>query len=324
MRDEPVDPPLVTGAIIATGVLAVSFSGPIAASTLAPALAIALWRNAFGAALSAPYTLLRRGDELSRLVRHDRRVLGAAVVAGLFLALHFGLWIPSLRLTSVTASTALVTTTPLWTVALARARGLPVGRGVLVGVLVATAGVLVVTGVDAGGSARALRGDLMALGGGVAAAGYVASGEVVRRSVSTASYTLIAYTTCALALVPVCLVAGTDAWHLSARSWLDILLLTLTAQLLGHTLLNRALRAAGATTVSLAILLEVPGAALVAWVWLDQQPPVAVLPGAGLVLLGLAVVVRASARERSRGRQAEGAEPPQPDDVTLTSPRPAG
>lgn len=324
MHDEPVDPPLLTAAIIATGVVAVSFSGPIAASTLAPALAIALWRNALGAALSAPWTLLRRRSELTRLVRQDRRVLAGAALAGLFLALHFGLWIPSLRLTSVTASTALVTTTPLWTVALARARGLPVGRGVLVGVLVATAGVLVVTGVDAGGSARALRGDLMALGGGIAAAGYVAMGEVVRRSVSTASYTLVAYTTCALALVPVCLVAGTDAWNLSARSWLDIVVLTLTAQLLGHTLLNRALRAAGATTVSLAILLEVPGASLVAWVWLDQQPPVAVLPGAGLVLLGLAVVVRASARERSRERLREGTDPVEPDDVSLTSPGPAG
>jgi len=300
--------------------VAVSFSGPIAASTVAPALAIALWRNAFGAALGAPYTLLRRRDELVRLVRRERRVLAVAVLAGMFLALHFGLWIPSLRLTSVTASTALVTTTPLWTVALARARGRPVGRGVLIGVLVATAGVLVVTGVDAGGSTPALHGDLMALGGGVAAAGYVASGEAVRRSVSTASYTLVAYTSCALALVPVCLLTGTTTWHLPARGWLDIVLLTLTAQLLGHTLLNRALRAAGATTVSLAVLLEVPGASLVAWVWLGQQPPLAVLPGAGLVLLGLAVVVRASARARARER---GHDEPA-DDVALTSPGPTG
>ena len=314
MPDEQVDPPLMTAAFVATSVLAVSFSGPIAASTLAPALAIALWRNAFGAALSAPYTLLRRRDELTRLLRSQRRVLGAAMAAGLFLALHFGLWIPSLRLTSVTASTALVTTTPLWTVALARARGLPVGRGVLVGVLLASAGVVVITGVDAGGSARALRGDLMALGGGVAAAGYVACGEVVRRCVSTASYTLVAYTCCALALLPVCLLAGTDAWSLSARSWLDIAVLTLTAQLLGHTLLNRALRAVGATTVSLAVLLEVPGAALVAWVWLGQQPPIAVLPGAALVLLGLAVVVRTSARSRVL----------EPHRMWLASPGPTG
>ncbi len=294
------DAPLLTAGLIATGVLAVSFSGPIAASTLAPALAVAFWRNAFGAAAGAPFTLVRRRAELRTLVGQGRRTLGLAVAAGLFLALHFGLWIPSLRLTTVTASIALVTTTPLWTVAFARLRGATVPRGVLVGVLLALAGVVVITGVDAGGSAAALRGDLMALGGGAAAAGYVGAGEAVRRTVGTASYTLVAYTTCALALLPVCLVTGTALTGFAARSWVEIVVLTLTAQLLGHTLLNRALRSAGATTVSLAVLLEVPGAALVAWAWLGQVPPLAVLPGAALVLAGLAVVVRTQASGRAR------------------------
>ena len=294
------DLPLLTAGLIATGVVAVSFSGPIGASSLAPALAIAFWRNALGAAAGAPFTVGRRRAELAALGRDQRRVLLTAVVAGAFLALHFGLWIPSLRLTTVTASTALVTTTPLFTVALMRLRGLPVPRGVLVGVLLALVGVVVITGVDATGSADALRGDLMALGGGAAAAGYVGAGESVRRTVGTASYTLIAYTTCALVLLPVCLVTGTPLWGFSARSWVEIAVLTLTAQLLGHTLLNRALRSAGATTVSLAVLLEVPGAAVVAWAWLGQVPPLAVLPGAALVLAGLAVVVRTQAAGRAR------------------------
>ena len=294
------DPPLLTAGLIATGVVAVSFSGPIGASCLAPALAIAFWRNALGAAAGVPFTVGRRRAELAALVLEQRRVLLTAVAAGAFLALHFGLWIPSLRLTTVTASTALVTTTPLFTVALMRLRGLPVPRGVLVGVLLALVGVVVITGVDATGSADALRGDLMALAGGGAAAGYIGAGESVRRTVGTASYTLIAYTTCALVLLPVCLVSGTPLWGFSARSWVEIAVLTLTAQLLGHTLLNRALRSAGATTVSLAVLLEVPGATVVAWVWLGQVPPPAVLPGAALVLAGLAVVVRTQAAGRAR------------------------
>ncbi len=300
MTRDDHDPPLLTAGLIATGVVAVSFSGPIGASCLAPALAIAFWRNALGAAAGAPFTVGRRRAELTALVRDQRRVLLTAVIAGAFLALHFGLWIPSLRLTTVTASTALVTTTPLFTVALTRLRGLSVPRGVLVGVLLALVGVVVITGVDATGSTDALRGDLMALGGGAAAAGYVGAGESVRRTVGTASYTLVAYTTCALVLLPVCLLTGTALWGFSARSWVEIAVLTLTAQLLGHTLLNRALRSAGATTVSLAVLLEVPGAAVVAWVWLGQVPPLAVLPGAALVLTGLAVVVRTQAAGRAR------------------------
>jgi drug/metabolite transporter (DMT)-like permease len=93
-----------------------------------------------------------------------------------------------------------------------------------------------------------------------------------------------------------------------AKTWGQLLLLTLCAQLIGHTLLNRALAAVGATTVSLAILLETPGAALVAWVWLDQRPPVLILPGAALVLAGIALVVLSR----------------RVTNVTMTDPPPAG
>jgi len=120
----------------------------------------------------------------------------------------------------------------------------------------------------------------------------------VRRTTSTATYTAVAYSVCALALLPVCVVGGQPLAHYSARTWAELAVLTLTAQLLGHSLLNRALRAAGATTVALAILLEVPGASLLAWAFFDRQPPLATLPGAALVLLGLAVVVRAGTVRR--------------------------
>ncbi|HET8615605.1 MAG TPA: DMT family transporter [Actinomycetales bacterium] len=292
------DSALVTTGVIGVGVLAVAFSAPLITAIAAPALAVAFWRNAFGAIAGAPFTLATRRDELRSLLGPQRRTLYLAVVAGLALALHFGLWIPSLRLTSVTASTALATTTPLWTVVMTRLLGQHVPRGVVLGVVVAVTGVLVVTGVDASGSAQALQGDLLALGGGAAGAGYVVAGAEVRRTVGTATYTLVAYTTCAVVLLAVCLVSGTSLSGYSARTWVELALLTLTAQLLGHSLLNRALRSAGATTVALAILLEVPGASLVAWVWLGQVPPLAVVPGAALVLAGIAVVIRSQSTSR--------------------------
>jgi drug/metabolite transporter (DMT)-like permease len=45
------------------------------------------------------------------------------------------------------------------------------------------------------------------------------------------------------------------------------------------------------TIVSLAILLEVPIAAVLAAWWLGQTPPPAVLPAVALLLAGIAVVV---------------------------------
>lgn len=300
----------MTAGLIAVAIAGISFSAPIVVAITVPSLAVAFWRNAFGAIASASYVAVRGRQEWLGLFRGDRRPLVAAIGAGLALAVHFALWIPSLRLTTVTASTALVTTTPVWTVALDRLRGRAVPAGVVIGVAVAMTGMLLITGVDAGRSGRALAGDLLALAGGMAAAVYVSAGEQARQRMSTASYTFTAYSTCAVLLLVTCLVgrqriAG-DGYD--ARTWGLLLLLTLCAQLIGHTLFNRALAVAGATTVSLSILLETPGAALVAWVWLGQEPPLLVIPGAALVLAGIALVVWT----RRVGN------------VTMTDPRPAG
>jgi drug/metabolite transporter (DMT)-like permease len=49
--------------------------------------------------------------------------------------------------------------------------------------------------------------------------------------------------------------------------------------------------------VSLAILFEVPGAALLAAWWLGQTPPLAALPALFLMLVGIAIVIRSGTRD---------------------------
>lgn len=290
--------------LVAAALVGVSLAAPIGSATAAPALAVAFWRAAFGTLATAPVVALASRRELAALPAASWRW---SVVSGLFLTAHFALWLPSLRLTSVTVSTALVVTGPVWTVAWERLRGGRVPRGVVVGVALAFAGVLVMTGVDAGTSTRALVGDLLALGGGMAAAGYTLVGEQVRRTTSTGVYTLVAYGTTALLLAPLCLLAGLPLAGYASRTWVELVVLAVAAQIVGHTFLNAALPAVGATPLSLAILLEIPGASLVAWAWLGEVPAPAVVPGAVMVLVGLALVVRARGRARNEALvEAEG------------------
>jgi drug/metabolite transporter (DMT)-like permease len=281
--------------LVAVAVLGISTSAPLSAAMAAPVLAVAFWRNLVGALASGGWAGLRERAGVAALWR-DRQLTGLALLAGVLLAGHFTSWLAGLRLTSVTASTALVCTTPVWTVALDLIRRVAVPARVLGGVLLAMIGVLAITGVDAGRSGSAALGDLLSLAGAIAMAGYVALGNRVMRSASTAVYTTFAYTTCALVLLPVCLLTGTQLAGFSTRTWLELATVTVGAQLLGHTLLNAALPRVGVTPLALAILLEVPGASLVAWVWLGQAPPLSVLPGAALMLLGLGVVVSATPR----------------------------
>ena len=287
-RPQGTDAVLVTVALFA-----VSTSGPLMAATAAPALAIAFWRNALATGLLAPVALLRCREELRGLDRRERRL---AALAGLLLALHFGTWIPALDYTSVASATALVATQPVWAALLSGLRGAPVGRAVWTGIAVAIAGALLLTGVDLQVSGRALFGDALAIAGGAFAAAYMVAGSEVRRSVSTTTYTTLCYATCALILLVVCVVGRQSLAGYEAETWAKLVAITLGAQLLGHSLFNVVLRSISPTVLSLTILLEIPGAALIAAVFLGQTPPLLAVPAAVLLVAGLAIVIRAGSR----------------------------
>jgi len=281
-------PPRADAMLMAVGIVAVSTSGPLMAAIVAPALAIALWRNLLAALAIWPVALLTRRSELRGL---SRRELWWATGAGVLLALHFATWVPSLRYTSVASATALVATQPVWVALIARATGHYIPRRAWLGIAVSLVAVLVLTGVDFSLERRALIGDLLALLGGVFAALYTVAGAEVRRTVSTTSYTALCYSTAAVTLLVGCLVGRVDLWGYSDRTWLQLLALTAGAQLLGHSIFNMVLRSTSATVVSLALLLEIPGAALIAAAALGQTPPLAAVPAAVLLLVGLGIVV---------------------------------
>jgi drug/metabolite transporter (DMT)-like permease len=279
-------------ALMAVAVVGVSLSGPLTAMVVtAPVLAIAFWRNAVGAALLLPVLLTRDRGVLRGLRWRD---LGSSVVAGLFLAGHFAAWLPSLYMTSIGASIALVTTTPIWTALAARASGVRFPPQVWSGLVLAVGGAALIAGVDVTVSLQALAGDGLALLGAIFAGGYVLAGARAREQLSTSTYTVAAYTTCAVSLAVAALVVGSPLAGFAARDWWLILAITLCAQILGHTLLNLVLSTVGPTVVSLAVLLEVPGALIVALVLLGDLPPLLALPGMAAVVVGVALVVRSS------------------------------
>ena len=126
------------------------------------------------------------------------------------------------------------------------------------------------------------------------------SGGRVRETISTSAYTAVAYSTSALLLLIGCLVGRQQLVGYDAKSWGLIIGVTVAAQLLGHSVFNHLLATISPTIVSMVILLEVPGAALLAAVFLGQAPPVAVYFGLVLILAGLALVVTSRTGEAPR------------------------
>ncbi|MEV6602242.1 DMT family transporter [Actinoplanes sp. NPDC051346] len=296
-------PAYLTVAALVMAVVAVSSSAPLIAFAAAPALAVAFWRNALAFAALTPISAGPRRAEVRTLLSADGLY---CVLAGVALAAHFATWMPSVQLGSVATATALVATQPVWQGLLAAVTGSSASsspsRLGWVGILLAVAGVAWATGVDVGVSTQAVVADLLALLGAMAAAVYTALGERARARLSTTTYTWACYGTCAALLLGVCLLAGVRMTGYDNRTWAAILALVIGAQLLGHSMFNYALHRVTATTVSVLILLEVPGAALLAWAWLGQAPRAEALPGLAVLVVGVAVVILAGARTRIAGR----------------------
>jgi drug/metabolite transporter (DMT)-like permease len=308
MRSTRERPPWLTAAALTVAVVAVSTSAPLIAFAAAPALAVAFWRNGLAFAALTPVTTGPRRAELP-LLRSRSGLF--ALLAGVALALHFATWMPSVQLGSVATATALVATQPVWQGLIAAAQGRRLSTAGWSGIALAVAGTAWATGLDLGVSAQAVFADVLALVGAVAAAVYTAFGERARSQLSTTTYTWVCYGTCAVILLVVCLAAGVRLTGYDGRTWAAILALVVGAQLLGHSMFNYALERTSATTVSVLVLLEVPGAAVLAWAWLGQTPRLAALPGLALLMLGVAVVVLGGGRDRRRATAslADAADP---------------
>ena len=284
-------PPAVDLALLGVAVVAVSTAAPLIRVADAPTLAIAFWRNALALPVLALLIALgaRSRAALFGLDTRERRL---SAIAGLFLAAHFATWVPSLSFTSVASSVALVATQPVWAALIARHRGEQVTSQAWTGIGLAMAGVVVLAGVDLSLSPRALFGDLLALVGGMMAAGYVTVGAEVRRTVPTTVYATVCYAVAAAGLMVVCLVGRQPLGGYDATTWWALVAMVIGPQLLGHTLVNRVLRTTGATLASVAILFEIVGSAFIAWLAFDEVPPVTAVPAGILIGAGVVLVVR--------------------------------
>ncbi|WP_457967907.1 DMT family transporter [Arthrobacter sp. D1-29] len=297
----------MTFLIAALGVLGVASSGPLIAATLGAtsvsALAIAFWRNAIGAAVMATPTLIREPRQFGHVSRREFRWSLLAAVA---LALHFACFITSLQLTSVAAATALVCLQSAWIAVFQLFRGTRHGWPVLAGLGIAFGGVVAITGFDMGSSPSALLGDLLAVAGGALAGLYTLAGGKARQSMTTGTYTTLCYGMCAAVVALLALLTNQRLTGFEAAGWLGIVAITVCAQLVGHTAFNHLLATMSPLLVSMIILLEIPGAAVLAAIFLHETLPAGTYAGLGLILVGLAVVVLGQKSGIAAGRSRPG------------------
>jgi drug/metabolite transporter (DMT)-like permease len=268
---------------VAVGVLAVSAAAIFIRLAEAPAVAVAFWRCALGAAVLLPPAIVRR-DRFPR-----GRELYVGVASGVALGAHFGFWISSLDYTSVAASVVLVSTQPVFVAILAYLLfGERTSPRSFAGILVALAGTAIIAADGTVGSAAFL-GNALALVGAVTVAIYVLIGRSSRTTggIGVLPYSIVVYSAAALTLLVAAIPLDVRLWGYSGETWFWIWAITLGPQIMGHTVFNWALRYVEASIISGTILAEPVVSALLAWLILSETPGALTILGAAVVLAGL-------------------------------------
>jgi len=305
-------PPATPYLVILIGIAAVSTASLFIrfAQEYVPSITIAAFRLSLAAILLLPYTLIKHRNELRSLSRGD---LGYALAAGLFLAIHFAVWITSLEYTSVASSVVLVTTTSLWVSLLA-----PIflkektPRMAVIGMLVALFGGAIIAfsdicswlpgGFDCGSmdgffGSKSLFGDFLATLGAIAAAFYLMIGRHLRRKVSLTPYVFLVYGAAGLFLILAMLIIQGVPPIYPTRVYGWLLALAILPQLIGHSIFNWSLKYLPTGYVSVSLLGEPIGSIILAYFFLNEMPQGTKIIGAILILAGIGL---ASFRQQSQ------------------------
>ncbi len=308
MSTDSKTPPIPPLLAIPFGILAVSTASifiRFAQAEGVSSLVIAAWRLTLASAVLAPVTAIRHRGEWRRLPRRDYSL---ALLSGFFLAIHFATWISSLEYTTVASSVVLVSTAPLWVAILSpltikepitktilAGMGFALVGGTIVGLsdsCLLQQGRLVCPPFSEFVAGEAFLGDILALIGALAGAGYLLIGRRLREKTALIPYVFGVYGVAAMFLIIIMLVAGETPFGHSPQVYLWVLLLALVPQLLGHSTFNWALRYLSAAYVSITLLGEPVGSAILAYFFLQEAPSGLMLFGAILILTGIYIASR--------------------------------
>ena len=305
--------------VVPIGIFFISLSAIFIRLADAPPLAIATYRMVFATLFLLPLLFARdaegtlsaegsagspapaaRSHLAAQLRNLTLRDLLLCLLSGVFLAFHFASWIASLDMTSIASSTVLVNLQPIFVLA---ASALVLGerssrRAILfIGVTIVGCAVLSLGDARLGG--HHLAGDGLALLGAVFVSGYMIIGRIVRQRISARAYTLIVYASASIVLLALDAVSGTSLWPFSLLDWLLFAALAVFSTLLGHSLLNWALKYVTATIIATSVLAEPVIATLLAIPIFGELPTLFGVSGGTIAIAGLYFFVRTEARHPS-------------------------
>jgi drug/metabolite transporter (DMT)-like permease len=298
---------LKTALVLLVGVISISCSAIfIRFCDDVPAIMIATFRLTIASLILLAIFKIK-GRSLKIVQNRD---LILCLLGGLFLSLHFISWITSLKFTSVANSVVLVSTNPifvgLFSYLILKEKQ---DTGLIVGIILSFLGSMTLAVGDSGifklilVDKKVLMGDILALTGAVMISGYLIVGSRVRRRLDIFTYITLVYTFCAIYLLVISFVLHMPFTGYKSLSYLNMILLAIVPQLIGHTSFNWALKHLKTSIVAIAILGEPIGATLLAYIFFKETVDSFQL--IGIIFIFAAIIIATRKGKKPDGGMSE-------------------
>lgn len=294
--------PIPTAIPLIIGIIAVSFSSIFVKWSSAPASIQGMYRLLITALLMLPFIR----PHLAELKSLTRKKILMLFASGFFLALHFLLWMGSLKLTTVSSSTIILALEPVFIVIGAffiyKER---TSRVAMAGMGVAIIGAVLIGWGDIGVSRANLIGDLLSVFGTLAVSVHMLIGQKVVQQVSSYVYSFTVFLSATAVFAVYNAVCGISFTAYPGKDWAMFALLAVVPTVFGHLLFNWLLQYVSATTISMSILGEPVGSSLLAFILLGEQMTWFQIVGGMLAISGLIVFLNADRfKWKPKGKQA--------------------
>ncbi|WP_342389293.1 DMT family transporter [Salinicoccus bachuensis] len=270
--------------LLIISVICIAFAAIFVKLSEAPASIISMYRMMFASILLTPIVFKYRRE----LTKPTRREWGALIIAGLFLAMHFGFWFASLHLTSVASSTVILALQPIAAMVGAflvyRER---VSAKVAFSVFVSFFGVVIISWGDFSFTdLSAIAGNMLSFLGVITVVCYFMIGQNSVRNLTHWVYSFIVFGIAGFFLLIYNMATRTDLFMYPPKEWGLFLLLAIFPTI-AHVIFNYLLNEVSPTTISMAMLLEPVGASILAFFLLSEHLDIYQIFGGIIVLFGV-------------------------------------
>jgi len=261
-----------------------------------PAMAIGVYRFALFTMIMVVW-LRTRGTPLTL------RALKYSLPGGIALGLDIAFFFSAVKLTNVVNATLIGALQPILVgVIAARFFGESIKRRDALWSLAALAGVVGVVIASNGTPEWSLKGDLLAFAAMLCWGAYFIASKESKKNLTPVEFTTGTAFWTAIINLPLGLAFGQDLSWPNTRSWMGLLLMTVAAGFIGHTLMNWSLVRIPLWVGSTFTLLIPVASAILAWVFLDESLSLSQAAAMAVVLFALAVIVRGQADDAKTTR----------------------